>query len=124
VKRALVAGLVLVVFLAPPATAQTPARVAIVVIIDGATLPELFAMAPLRALASQGGAALTNGRTGLRTSLIQILDMHEVTPLPLTNHGVDLHRASPSEAVAVLEDFLNRHPQPTLAMVVATSWAP
>jgi hypothetical protein len=47
--------------------------------------------------------------------------MHEVSPLPLTNHGVDLHRASPSEAVVVLEDFLNRHPQPTLAMVVATS---
>jgi hypothetical protein len=47
--------------------------------------------------------------------------MHEVSPLPLTNHGVDLHRASPSDAVAVLEDFLSRHPQPTLAMVVATS---
>ncbi len=47
--------------------------------------------------------------------------MHEVSPLPLTNHGVDLHRASPSEAVAVLDDFLNRHPEPTFAMVVATS---
>jgi hypothetical protein len=121
VKRALVAGLFPVVLLASPATAQTPTRVAIVVIIDGATLPELLAVPPLRALASQGGAALTNGRTGLRKSLTQILDMHEVSPLPLTNHGVDLHRASPSEAVAVLEDFLNRHPQQTLAMVVATS---
>ena len=120
-RRVLVAGLLPVVLLASPATAQTPTRVAIVVIIDGATLPELLAVPPLRALASKGGAALTNGRTGLRKSLTQILDMHEVSPLPLTNHGVDLHRASLSEAVAVLEDFLNRHPQPTLAMVVATS---
>ena len=48
--------------------------------------------------------------------------MHEVSPLPLTNHGVDLR---PGLAVrrrrSSLEDFLNRHPEPTLAMVVSAS---
>ncbi len=62
-----------------------------------------------------------NGRGDARASLTQILDMHDISPLPLTNHGVDLGRASPEEAAAVIEDFLNRHPQPTLAMVVSVS---
>jgi hypothetical protein len=121
VKRALLVGVVPFVLLTPPAVAQTPTRVAIVVIIDGATLPELLAAPPLRALASHGGAALMNGRSNSRASLIRVLDMHEASPLPLTNHGVDLHRASPGEAAAVVEEYLNRHSQPTLAIVVATS---
>ena len=62
-----------------------------------------------------------NGRGDARESLTRILDMHEVSPLPLTNHGVDLGRASPEEAAAVIEDFLDGHPQPMLAMVVSVS---
>jgi hypothetical protein len=92
-----------------------------VVIIDGASLPDLLAVPDLRALASRGGAALVNGRTGVRTPLLPILDMKEISPLPLTNHGVDLGKASPSEAAQVLRDFLEERSQPTLAMVVATS---
>jgi hypothetical protein len=92
-----------------------------VVIIDGASLPDLLAVPDLRALASSGGAALMNGRTGLRTSLSPILDMKDISPLPLTNHGVDLGKASPSEAAQVLRDFLEERSQPTLAMVVSTS---
>jgi hypothetical protein len=92
-----------------------------VVIIDGASLPDLLAVPDLRALASRGGVALMNGRTGLRTSLLPILDMKEITPLPLTNHGVDLGKASPSEAAHVLRDFLEERSQPTLAMVLSAS---
>jgi hypothetical protein len=91
-----------------------------VVIIDGASLPDLLAVPDLRALASEGGAALMNGRTGLRASLSSILDMKNISPLPLTDHGVDLGNASPSEAAQVLRDFLEERSQPTLAMVVST----
>jgi len=122
VRTILGATLVALLATAAPALAQEqPTRVAVVVIIDEATLPELLAVPELRALASRGGAALMNGRSDARASLTQILDMHEISPLPLTNHGVDLGRASPEEAAAVIEDFLNRHPQPTLAMVVSVS---
>ena len=117
-KRALLAGLILVSG-ATPAVAQTPRRVAMVVIIDGASLPDLLAVPDLRALASQGGAALVNGRTGLRASLSPILDMKDIGPLPLSNHGVDLGKASPSEAARVLRDFLEERSQPVLAVVVS-----
>ncbi|HEX4941416.1 MAG TPA: hypothetical protein VFW51_02695 [Actinomycetota bacterium] len=119
---AAVVGLGAVSLTLDPALAQEPPpRVAIVVIIDDATLPELLAVPELRAIASRGGAALMNGRSDARASLTQILDMHEISPLPLTNHGVDLGTASPEEAAAVIGDFLNSHPQPTLAMVVSAS---
>lgn len=118
-RRALVACVGLL-SAATPATAQTPPRVAMVVIIDGASLPDLLAVPDLRALASRGGAALMNGRTGLRTSLSPILDMKEINPLPLTNHGIDLGKASPAEAAQVLRDFLEERSQPALAMVVST----
>lgn len=121
-RRALLAGVFLGFLTSTPAAAQdAPERVAIVVILDGSSLPDLIAVPELRALASRGGAALVNGRGDVRASLTQILDMHEISPLPLTNHGVDLGRASPEEAAAAIEDFLNRHPQPTLAMVVSVS---
>jgi hypothetical protein len=100
---------------------QVPSRVAIVVIVDGVSLPQLLANAELRALAANGGAALMNGRTPLRASLIPALDFHDVSPLPLSNHGVDLRHASPEEAVAQVAGFLADHPQPTLAMVVSAS---
>jgi hypothetical protein len=122
VKRVLLAGVVLAFLTPRPAAAQDPPeRVAIVVILEGSSLPDLVAVPELRALASRGGAALMNGRSDARASLTQILDMPEISPLPLTNHGVDLGRASPEEAAAVIDDFLNRHPQQTLAMVVSVS---
>jgi hypothetical protein len=91
------------------------------VIIDGSSLPDLLAVPQLRALGSRGGAALMNGRPPLRESLIPKLDLRDVSPLPLTNHGIDLRRASPSEAATAIADFLADHPQPTLAMVVSAS---
>jgi hypothetical protein len=100
---------------------ELPPRVAIVVIIDGSSLPDLLAVPELRAMASRGGAALMNGRTTLRASLVPMLDMADVSPLPLTNHGIDLRDAPPTAAAAAIRDFLRRHPQPTLAMVVSVS---
>ena len=121
-RRALVAGALLAICTAFPAAARSvPDRVAIVVIIDGASLPDLLAVPQLHALASRGGAALMNGRTPLRESLIPKLDLRDVSPLPLTNHGIDLRGASPAEAAAVIADFLADHPQPTLAMIVSAS---
>jgi hypothetical protein len=123
VRRVAVAAIaVLSSFTMSRADAQeAPERVAIVVIIDGASLPTLLADPDLRALASQGGAALMNGRMPVRESLVPALDFHDVSPLPLTNHGIDLRRASPHEAAVEIADFLADHPQPTLAMLVSTS---
>jgi hypothetical protein len=122
VRRALLAGVALAMLNPAFAWAQTrPARVAIVVIIDGASLPQLLGNSELRALAANGGAALMSGRIPLRESLIPTLDFHDVSPLPLTNHGIDLRRASPAEAARQVNDFLADHPQPTLAMVVSAS---
>jgi hypothetical protein len=119
---ALAAVAVLSLLAAVPASAQeAPERVAIVVIIDGASLPDLLVVPELRALASRGGAALMNGRTPLRESLVPKLDMRDVSPLPLTNHGIDLRNTPPTEAAAAIRDFLEEHPQPTLAMLVSTS---
>jgi hypothetical protein len=41
----------------------------LVVVLDGASLPDLLAVPELRALASHGGAALMNGRTDVRVAL-------------------------------------------------------
>ena len=121
-RRAVLAGVVLAICTAFPAAAQVgPKRVAIVVIIDGSSLPDLLAVPQLRALASRGGSALMNGRTPVRESLIPKLDLRDVRPLPLTNHGIDLRGASPAEAAAAVRDFLADHPQPTLAMIVSAS---
>ena len=121
-QGALAAVAVLWLLAAVPASAQeAPERVAIVVIIDGASLPDLLAVPELRTLASRGGVALMNGRTPLRESLVPKLDMREVSPLPLTNHGIDLRNGSPTEAAAAIQGFLEEHPQPTLAMLVSTS---
>ena len=121
-RLALLAGVALSMLAAASASAPSPPdRVAIVVIVDGSSLPDLLAVPELRALASRGGIALMNGRTPVRESLVPSLDMHDVSPLPLTNHGIDLRKASPAEAAAEISDFLDRHPQPTLAMLVSTS---
>ncbi len=73
-KRLVVAGIVALTSVMAPAFAQEFGCKALVVVMEGASLPDLLAIPELRALASSGGAGLMNGRTGVERSLRGTLD--------------------------------------------------
>ena len=64
-KRVLVAALIGLVAARHPRLAQEW-REAIVIVMEGASLPELLAVPELRSLAAAGGVALMNGRSDVR----------------------------------------------------------
>ena len=112
----------LVVAIALPASAQDPDRSAVVIVLDGASLPDLLAEAELETLASIGGAALMNGRADLRQTFPDtFLPPGAIGRLPFTY--VDLGQAEPSEVVDELETLSRTSDESTLVMVVATSSA-
>jgi hypothetical protein len=117
---------VALVCLATPAVAQEGKRDAVVIVVDGASLPDLLALPELRALAANGGAALMNGRTGVRPAFSGLLDRGspaptEIAPDPRPFIYADLGKVGGEEIVATLVRAFSLFTRPTLVMVVSAS---
>jgi hypothetical protein len=121
VRRALLAGVVALVWLTTPALAQEQ-REAVVIVMDGASLPELLAVPQLRALAARGGAALMNGRQRVRQGFEEFLEcddgcVREIRGLAFR----DLGAVDPSRAAEDLSAVLKEAGGRSLAMVISAS---
>src|SRR4029453_10825410 len=119
VRQALVAALIAcaICCLVSPAVAQE-GREAVVVVVDGASLPDLLANPQLRALAAEGGVAVMNGRSDVREQLYDV-SRSRVTGGFLPILFTDLEGASPEEAAASLGDTLEQASGDVLVMPVS-----
>jgi hypothetical protein len=122
VKRALLVGVALLA-LASPARAQDLDPDAVVILVDGATLPEMLAVPELSALAASGGAALMNGRIDVRLDLHERFDTPAQDPTHLSGYGLnDVGDDGPREAARRLQEVLAEDTDGRiLVMVVSTS---
>jgi len=121
VRRVLVAAIAALVAGAAPSLAYEPPP-ALVVFLDGTSLPQLLADPDLRALASHGGVALMNGRTPARQATQLVVDSADTTPAPMTAHSRDLGRASAHEAAGAVSEWLaGRSDGSVLVVVIAVS---
>ena len=125
-KRALLAGVIVTILVvAAPARAWEPPP-ALVVLMDGVSLPALLRDPQLRALASHGGAALMNGRVSAVDETQLVIDSRDTTPAPVTAHGIHLRHGSPGVAAEAVSAWLDGRTgaladQPVLVMVVSVS---
>jgi hypothetical protein len=122
VRRALVAGVVALPFLTSTELAwgQVEDREAVVIVVDGATLPDLMAVSELRGLAASGGSALMNGRTDLRGTFPATFFPHRaVGRLPFTY--LDLGTAPPARAAQAVTDQVVGVEGSVLVVVVSAS---
>jgi hypothetical protein len=120
VTRALLAGLVISLFAAHPAHAQSDDSDAIVIILDGASLPDLLAVDELRAVATNGGAALMNGRSDVRQTFPDtFFPPRTIGRLPFTY--VDLGTVRPSEAARAVTEELRTADAPVLMLIISAS---
>jgi hypothetical protein len=120
VRKALVAALMLSLFAAHPAHAQSEGSDAIVIILDGASLPDLLAVDELRAVATNGGAALMNGRSDVRQTFPDtFFPPRAVGRLPFTY--VDLATAQPSAAARTVTEELRIASAPVLMLIISVS---
>jgi hypothetical protein len=115
VKKVVVAAAaVLVPCLSIPAGAQTPGCEALVVVVEGASLPEMLAVPELRALATAGGAGLMNGRSDAVGALRELERRAEGgLCLIATERGL-----SPADAARSIEEALPGS-DPALVMVIS-----
>ena len=119
-RRALLAGALIALVAAAPARAQTDAPDAVVIILDGASLPDLMAVDELHALATNGGVALMNGRGDVRDSFSEtFFPPRAVGRYPFTY--IDLGSAGPDEAARTVTDALSGAEAPVLAFVISAS---
>ncbi|MET1012151.1 MAG: hypothetical protein ABWY83_07200, partial [Actinomycetota bacterium] len=119
-KTILGAALVALLATAVPALAQDAPPEAVVLVMDGASLPELLAEPGLRSLAADGGAALMNGRTGVRDAFTETFFRPRfVGRYPFSY--VDIGAAEPSDAAAAVMEELTQLAGPTLVVVVSAS---
>jgi hypothetical protein len=126
VKRAVIAAGAVTLFAATPAHAQTwEPPPALVVLLEGKSLPELLADPRLRALATHGGVALMNGRADVREETQLVIDSRDTTPAPVTAHGLKLGQADPSEAAEAVSAWLagrtGELDDPVLVIVLSAS---
>jgi hypothetical protein len=120
VTRALLAGLVISLLAAHPAHAQSDDSDAIVIILDGASLPDLLAVDELRAVATNGGAALMNGRSDVRQTFPDtFFPPRTIGRLPFTY--VDLGTVRPSEAARAVREELRTADAPVLMLIISAS---
>lgn len=118
--RVLVAGVGIALVLAFPVRAQTVTADAVVVVLDGASLPELLAEPQLRALAARGGAALMNGRSDVRQTFPDtFFPPRAIGRLPFTY--VDLGVAQSSEVADTIADGLTAVDGRAMVVVISTS---
>ncbi len=119
-KTILGAGLVALLSTAAPAIAQDAPREAVVVVMDGASLPELLGESALASLAAKGGAALMNGRTDVRDAFTEtFFGPRSVGRFPFSY--VDIGTAQPSDAATAVMGELSQLTGPTLVVVVSAS---
>jgi hypothetical protein len=114
------AGLVVCVGTAVPAIAQEAEREAIVVVMNGASLPEFLADPVLRSLAANGGAALMNGRTDLRDAFAHTFFPQRTIgrfPFPYADIGA----ARPTDAATVVTEELADLTGRALVIVISAS---
>ena len=105
---------------AHPAHAQSDSSDAIVIILDGASLPDLLAVDELRAVATNGGTALMNGRSDVRQTFPETFSPPgTVGRLPFTY--VDLGTAQPSEAARTVTEGLGAGDAPVLVLIISAS---
>jgi hypothetical protein len=120
VRKALLAALMISLFAVHPAHAQSDGSDAVVIILDGASLPDLLAVDELRTIATNGGAALMNGRSDLRQTFPDtFFPARAVGRLPFTY--VDMGAAQPSEAVRTVTDQLRIADAPVLLLIISVS---
>jgi hypothetical protein len=111
------------VWLGVPPVAQGSEREAIVVVMDGASLPDLVGDPALRSLAANGGIALMNGRTDVRDAFTDaFLFPRAVGRLPFPY--ADIGTASPSDAATVVGEEAAGLAGPTLVVVLSASPPP
>jgi hypothetical protein len=127
VKRIVAASLLIVLAIAEPAAAQGR-RETLVVVMDGASLPDLLATPQFDALATVGGVALMNGRTGVRRSLLDAFEpKHDPAPGELGVWPIvyrDIGSRSPSAAaveVTTMLESLFDDDDPTLLVVISAT---
>jgi hypothetical protein len=116
----LAVGVVALLGIAAPAIGQDAEREAIVVVMDGASLPDLLADPVLRSFAAKGGAALMNGRSDVRDAFTDTFFPQRAVgrfPFPYTDIGT----ASAADAVSLVTEDLGGVAAPTLVIVVSTS---
>ena len=122
-KTILGAALVALLVTAAPALAQDAPREAVVIVMDGASLPELLAEPGLRSLAVVGGGALMNGRTDVRDAFTEtFFGPRSVGRFPFS--FVDIGAAQPSDAAAAVMEELTQLTGPTLVVMVSASPSP
>jgi hypothetical protein len=117
VKRALIAAIAALVAGAAAVSAQPTIRTAVVVIVHGASMPQLLEVPKVRSLAAAGGIALMNGRASARSELKEVsrTDREDPTRLSITDvKGVD-------ELTALLDEVSIVLRPPMLVMIVAVS---
>jgi MYXO-CTERM domain-containing protein len=107
-------------FAAHPAHAQSDGSDAIVIILDGASLPDLLAVDELRAVATDGGVALMNGRSDVRQTFPDtFFPNRAVGRLPFTY--VDLGTTQPSEAGRRVTEELRTVAAPALLLIISVA---
>ncbi|MDQ4108529.1 MAG: hypothetical protein M3138_06960, partial [Actinomycetota bacterium] len=119
-RRVLAAGVFAFFGTAVPGIALEAEHEAIVVVFDGASLPDLLAEPALRSLAAKGGAALMNGRTDLRDAFTDtFFPSRTVGRFPFSY--ADMGTARPSDAVSVVTEDLASLAGPALVLVISAS---
>jgi hypothetical protein len=125
VRKALVAGVLLIGPLASLTVAQTTDCRAVAIVLEEATLPDLLAVPELRSLAAAGGAALMNGRGDVyRTFSIFDTPAADPTHLPGLCIGFIEPFAEPEDAARDLVDGVRHFSDDALLMVVSASPSP
>jgi hypothetical protein len=117
VRRAVVAAVVGVIASATSVSAQPAERTAVVLFVRGASMPQLLEVPALRSLATRGGVALMNGRSGVGNEIRNLLhgDPDRSTRVQIGNaRGVDDLAFVVGKIAFIQED-------PTLLMVISTS---
>jgi hypothetical protein len=118
VKRAGLAAIVVAAAVIPaPVSAQPTERMAVVLFVRGASMPDLLEIPQLRALATSGGVALMNGRSGAHREVRELLAAY-----PERADGIAAAHVRGVDSIAPYFDevqLLLRAPM--LLMIVATS---
>ena len=125
-STALLAGVAAAFLAATPIQAQTwEPPPALVVLLEGVSMPGLLAEPQLRALAANGGVALMNGRASVVEETQLVIDSRDTTPAPMTAHGIHLRHAAPGEAAAAVSAWLagrtGELDDPVLVIVLSAS---
>ena len=116
-RRAVVAAVVGVIASATSVSAQPAERTAVVLFVRGASMPQLLDVPELGSLATRGGVALMNGRSGVGNEIRNLLhgDPDRSTRVQIGNaRGVDDLAFVVGKIAFIQED-------PTLLMVISTS---